>query len=146
MGNKSLGLVIGAFLMAFGQLSFAGQASDNAREHFNLIGNGDVGSLMSGYTSGAVLNWVGGPLDGSYASPDAIRSLWEKFSKAQGTLKVSVDKLEESANPKGSTITANVKFEGKVPISVRYVLVYRDGKIVSETWQVDPNLMVGALY
>lgn len=146
MQNRALGLFVAVFAMVFGQSAFAGPAADSAREHFNSIGSGDVGTLMAGYTSGAVLNWIGGPLDGSYASPDAIRSLWEKFSKAQGTLKVSVDKLEESANPKGSTITANVKFEGKAPISVRYVLVYRDGKIVSETWQVDPNLMVGALY
>lgn len=146
MRNGALRLLVAVFSIVLGQPAFAGPAADNAREHFNLIGNGEVGSLMTGYNSGAVLNWVGGPLDGNYASSDAIRSLWEKFSKAQGTLKVSVDKLEESSNPKGSTITANVKFEGKASVTVRYVLVYREGKIVSETWQVDPNLMVGAVY
>jgi hypothetical protein len=65
--------------------------------------------------------------------------------KAQGPLKVTVETLEESVNPKGSTVTANVLFVGKAPIKVRYVLVYRDNMIVSETWQIDPKLAVGAL-
>ncbi len=34
---------------------------------------------------------------------------------------VSVDKLEESSNPKGSTVSANVEFEGKAPVKVRHV-------------------------
>jgi hypothetical protein len=29
---------------------------------------------------------------------------------------------------------------GKNSIKVRYVLTYRDGKIASEVWQIDPNL------
>lgn len=29
-----------------------------------------------------------------------------------------------------------------MPIKVRYVLTYREGKIVSETWQIDPKLNV----
>ena len=36
-------------------------------------------------------------------------------------MKVSVDKLEESSNPKGSTVSANVEFEGKAPVKVRHV-------------------------
>ena len=51
--------------------------------------------------------------------------------------------LEESANPKGSTVTANVLFVGKAPIKVRYVLVYRDNMIVAETRQIDPKLAIG---
>ena len=34
-------------------------------------------------------------------------------------MKVSVDKLEESSNPKGSTVSVNVEFEGKAPLKVR---------------------------
>ena len=99
-----------------------------------------------GYADNAQFNWVGGPLDGTYASADAIRGVWEKFTKSVGPLKVSVDRLEESANPKGSTVSANVQFEGKMPIKVRYVLTFREGKIVSETWQIDPKLAVAATY
>ena len=36
-------------------------------------------------------------------------------------MKVSVDKLEESSNPKGSTVSANVEFEGKAPVKVGHV-------------------------
>jgi hypothetical protein len=119
--------------------------ADDAKTHFQAIGSGDLAMVMGGYAGNAQFNWVGGPLDGIYASSDAIRGVWEKFTKSQGPLKVSVDKLEESANPKGSTVSANVQFEGKAPIKVRYVLTFREGKIVSETWQIDPKLAVGAL-
>ena len=125
--------------------SFAAPA-DDARAHFQAIGAGDVAVIMRGYADTAQLNWVGGPLDGTYTSADAIRGAWEKLAKSQGPLKVSVDKLEESANPKGSTVSANVQFDGKAPIKVRYVLTFREGKIVSETWQIDPKLAVVATY
>lgn len=97
---------------------------------------------MRAYADQAQLNWVGGPLDGTYATTDAIRGTWEKFGKAVGPLKLTIGSIEESANPKGSTVSANVVFEGKMPIKVRYVLTYREGKIVSETWQIDPKLNV----
>ena len=125
--------------------SFAAPA-DDARAHFQAIGAGDLSVVMRGYADNAQFNWVGGPLDGTYASADAIRGVWEKFTKSVGPLKVSVDKLEESANPKGATVSANVQFDGKMPIKVRYVLTFREGKIVSETWQIDPKLAVAATY
>lgn len=125
--------------------SFAGP-SDDARTHFQAIASGDLQIVMRGYADNARFEWIGGPLDGSYATPAAIRGVWAKFTGAQGPLKLSVDKLEESANPKGATVSANVQFEGKAPIKVRYVLTFRDGKIVSETWQIDPKLAVAAAY
>ncbi|MBC7940536.1 MAG: nuclear transport factor 2 family protein [Chitinophagaceae bacterium] len=121
----------------------AGQAANDATTHFQAIATGDVSVLMRGYNDAAQLQWLGGPLDGSYAGAPAIRGVWEKLGKAQGPLKVTVESLEESANPKGATVTANVLFVGKAPIKVRYVLVYRDNLIVSETWQVDPKLAIG---
>ncbi len=119
---------------------------DDARTHFQAIGSGDVPVLMRGYADGAQLTWVGGPLDGSYATHDAIRGVWAKFTQSQGPLKVGIAQLEESANPKGATVSANIVFEGKTPIKVRYVLTYREGKIVSETWQIDPKLAAVAAY
>lgn len=116
--------------------------SDNARTHFQAIASGDTQIVMRAYADQAQLNWVGGPLDGTYATTDAIRGTWEKFGKAVGPLKLTIGSIEESANPKGSTVSANVVFEGKQPIKVRYVLTYREGKIVSETWQIDPKLNV----
>lgn len=135
-----------ACAIVFAATSVIAAPADDARTHFQAIGAGDLAVVMRGYADNAQFNWVGGPLDGTYASPAAIQGVWEKFTKSAGPLKVSVDKLEESANPKGSTVSANVQFEGKAPIKVRYVLTFREGKIVSETWQIDPKLAVAAAY
>lgn len=126
-------------LAALATPAFAGPAEE-AQKHFQAIAAGDLAALSSAYADGARLEWVGGPLDGSYAGPAAIQAVWEKFAKAQGPLTLAVDRLEESANPKGTTVSANVQFTGKAPIKVRYVLTYRDGKIAAETWQIDPKL------
>ena len=120
--------------------------SDDARTHFQAIASGDTQIVMRAYADQAQLNWVGGPLDGTYTTADAIRATWDKFGKAAGPLKLSIGQIEESANPKGATVSANVVFEGKMPIKVRYVLTYREGKIVNETWQIDPKLAVAAAY
>lgn len=111
-----------------------------ARQHFAAIAAGNVDQLMQGYAEQASFEWVGGPLDGHYAGTAAIRKLWEKFSASQGPLKVSIARLDSADNPKGSTVTADVRFEGKSPIMVRYVLVYRDEHIVGEVWQIAPKL------
>jgi hypothetical protein len=47
---------------------------------------------------------------------------------------------QNSRRRKGTTVTANVVFAGANTIKVRYALVYRDGKLVNEIWQIDPNL------
>ncbi|GAC1410758.1 MAG: hypothetical protein NVSMB6_11470 [Burkholderiaceae bacterium] len=124
--------------------AMASPATDAAQVHFSAVGANDIAVLMRGYADNAQLNWIGGPLDGTYTGPDAIQGAWVKFGKAVGPLKVTVNNLEESANPKGSTVSADVQFEGKMPIKVRYVLTYRDGKLVNETWQIDPKLTVAA--
>ena len=141
---KTLSLTACAAAMLFVASAASATPTDDAKTHFQAIGSGDLLIVMRGYADNAQFNWVGGPLDGTYASSDAIRGVWEKFTQSQGPLKVSVDKLEESVNPKGSTVSANVQFEGKAPIKVRYVLTFREGKIVSETWQIDPKLAVAA--
>ena len=120
--------------------------TDDARTHFQAVASGDTQVVMRAYADPAQLNWVGGPLDGTYATTDAIRTTWDKFGKAAGPLKLTIGQIEESANPKGATVSANVVFEGKVPIKVRYLLTFRDGKIVNETWQIDPKLAVAAAY
>lgn len=118
----------------------ASPASEAAQVHFSAIGAGDTAVIMRGYADTAQLTWVGGPLDGMYVGADAIRATWEKFGKAAGPGQVTVQALEESANPKGSTIVANVQFDGKTQVKVRYVLTYRDAKLVNEIWQIDPKL------
>lgn len=120
--------------------ALAGTAADGARQRIEQIATGKINDLAAAYGDKAVLQWVGGPLDGAYASPAEIKEVWTKFVKGQGALKASVSNLAESANPMGSTVTANVVFTGQNTIKVRYAVVYRAGKLVNEVWQVDPNL------
>ncbi|MFO1372262.1 MAG: nuclear transport factor 2 family protein [Candidatus Competibacteraceae bacterium] len=128
-----------ALLLAAG-VALAGPAGDSAQAHFRAIASGQVEHLLTQYADNATLEWVGGPLDGRYAGKAALGEVWGKFAKAQGELTVKISNVQEGANPKGATVTANVVFSGKSDIKVRYVLTYRDGKIVGEVWQIDPNL------
>jgi hypothetical protein len=121
--------------------AIAGPASEAARMHFSAIGDGDIPTVMLGYDHKAQLNWIGGSLAGAYNGIENIRAAWEKFSQSAGPLQVNVGKLEESLTPKGETVLANVQFDGKTSIKVRYALTYRQGKLISETWQVDPKLV-----
>lgn len=132
-----------ATLLSIATLVSAAPA-DDATAHFKAIAAGNVDQIMMGYGDNAVLQWVGGPLDGAYVGNDKIRETWSKFAKANAPLEMSATKLEESANPKGTTVTANVEFKGKATIKVRYVLIYREGKLVDEVWQIDPKLMTAA--
>jgi len=129
-------------------LSGAAKAAplDDARQHFAAIGEGQLAQLAESYTSDSRLYWIGGPLDGVYTGADEIAAVWQKFTQSQGALKVAVDRLEEAGNPMGSTVTADVQFEGKQKIKVRYVLTYRAGKLLAETWQIAPGLKMGAAY
>lgn len=118
--------------------------SDDARAHFTAVAAGNVDTIMEQYTDKATFQWVGGPLNGAYSGAHAIRAVWVKFAKAAAPLQADVSNLDTNANAKGTTVTANVVFKGKKAIKVRYVLLYRDGKLVNEIWQIDPKL--GASY
>ncbi|HAO33231.1 MAG TPA: nuclear transport factor 2 family protein [Candidatus Competibacter sp.] len=138
--HPSIQLSLTPALLLAASTALAGPAADNAQSHFRAIAGGQVESVLAHYTDSAALEWVGGPLDGRYAGKPALNGVWNTFAKAQGQLAFKVSDLRESANPKGATVTANVVFSGKNTIKVRYVLTYRDGKIASEVWQIDPNL------
>lgn len=144
MNMKTMSSAMG-ILMMVSTAALAGPA-DDARKHFEAIGAGHLEQLSSGYGADSRLYWIGGPLDGVYDGAEAIGTVWQKFTQSQGPLKVSVEKLEEAVNPKGATVTANVQFEGKQKIKVRYVLTYRDGKLLAETWQIAPDLTMGSSY
>lgn len=128
-----------ALIMALSSAAFAGPGED-AQAHFKAVAEGKMDELMKGYADDAVLHWVGGPLDGVYSGSAEVRKAWSKFMQAQGPLTLTVGNVATSANPKGATVTADVEFKGKAPIKVRYVLLYRDGRLVNEIWQIDPNL------
>lgn len=119
--------------------AFAKMAPD-AQMHFKAIASGKVSRIMSQYAPDATFLWVGGPLNGSYTGKKAIRSVWKKFSHAVGKTTEKTSDIVVGTNAKGMTVTADVKFIGKKTIPVRYVLAYRNGKIVDEIWQIAPNL------
>lgn len=138
---RTLSLYFATAAFALSTAGFAAPA-DDAQRHFQAIAAGKVDDIMAAYSEKANFEWVGGPLNGTYAGKDAIRGVWTKFAKANAPLDVKVAKLEQSANPAGATVTANVEFKGKNTIKVRYVLHYRDGKLTNEVWQIDPKLTV----
>lgn len=112
-------------------------SSDDARTHFQAIASGDTQIVMGAYADQAQLNWVGGPLDGTYTGPE-IAATWAKFAKAQTGLKATVVDMRESTNPKGATVVADVVFANDNKIPVRYVMMFREGKLTDEIWQIDP--------
>lgn len=116
--------------------------TDDANAHFKAIAAGNVDQIMQGYADNSVFQWVGGPLNGTYTSNDKIKEIWSKFAKVNAPLELAVSNVEESTNTSGSTVTASLELKGKATIKVRYVLVYRDGKLVNEVWQIDPKLAV----
>ena len=120
--------------------ALAGPAADKAQAHIDAIARGDVATVTAVYGSDTTFQWVGGPLDGTYSGMDKIKDVWGKFAKAQGPLKASVANMLESANPKGATVVANVTLAGQNTIKVRHVMLFREDKLVAESWQIDPNL------
>lgn len=114
--------------------------SDVATDHINAVAAGDVDKVMASYGESAVFQWVGGPLDGVYNGRQAIKGVWSKFAKGNAPLTAKIEQVSASSNPKGSTVSANVTFSGKKTIKVRYIQLYRDGKLVTEIWQIDPML------
>ena len=131
--------LVPAALIGLAVPALAGPAADMAQAHIAAIAKGDVAAITAGTAPNAALHWVGGPLDGTYAGVDAQKGVWAKFTAAQGEQKAAVSDLAEAANPKGATVTANVVFAGKNNVKVRYVMLYTDGKLSDEIWQVDPN-------
>jgi YVTN family beta-propeller protein len=113
-------------------------ASAMAQKRWQAIARGDLAVVMAGYGVNPVLHWVGGPLNGDYTGIEAINTVWSKFTKAQAPLKVQVNNLQEIAGPGGSRIvTADTIFSnGKAMIPVTYRLVFVEGKVTEETWQI----------
>jgi SnoaL-like domain len=136
---RTLSLCLAAAALAVSTATFADAAAD-AQNHFQAIAAGYIDDVMAAYSGDARFEWVSGPLNGNYVGAKSIHQVWTKFAKVNGPLEVKVTNLEESANPAGATVTANVEFKGKKPIKVRYVLLYRSGKLIDEIWQIDPKL------
>ena len=110
--------------------------------HLQAIAAGDVEALMRDYREGAFLDWIGGPLDGRYRGKAAIREVWKKWVAANGGMPRTVrfGKIEQQANPNGTTLQARAEYSGKTSVKVWHVLVYREGELATEIWQIAPKM------
>ncbi|MDJ0390948.1 nuclear transport factor 2 family protein [Roseomonas sp. E05] len=127
------------------QVSPAAQQPGSARAlavaRLQAIAQGDIEAIQRGYADDAILQWVGGPLDGVYQGRAQLAAPWQRFAAAQGVLHATFGASSESANPRGATVITPVIFVGQGgTIKVRHVVVIRGGQVVDEIWQVDPAL------
>lgn len=117
----------------------AAPAREVAARRAQAIAGNDVTGAMADYAPDAVLHWVGGPLDGTYAGTERIESVWTRFAAAQGPMRLDTVAATFSANPRGATLAADATFTGAAAVKVRHVQTIRDGRVVNEVWQVDPG-------
>jgi ketosteroid isomerase-like protein len=127
--------------------AWAGPLDERAADaHLKAIATGDVDALMQGYGDDPLVDWVGGPLDGRYRGRDAVREMWKKFAAANDNLPRSLQHgaITQNANPKGATVTTLAEYAGAKSgsVRVRHVFIYRDGRLVTELWQIDPSATV----
>lgn len=134
---RSVVLAAAAVFFANVPNASAGVDSIRAEAYFNAIAGGNPETITSFYADNAEFHWIGGPLAGVYKGKKEIRQLWEKFTKSAGDIKHDVLELSESLNGKVSTVTARVNLIGPKEVPVKFIMMFQEGKIVSEIWQVD---------
>lgn len=126
-------------------LAVAGPLDEKKAEaHLKAVANGDLAGVMADYAPDARVDWVGGPLDGLYAGKEAIQDVWKKFFDANDgkPRKLELGKIESYADVKGASVEAGTSFGGKTPVKVWHLMVYRDGVMSTEIWQVSPKLKI----
>ncbi|MDO9467917.1 MAG: nuclear transport factor 2 family protein [Thiobacillus sp.] len=131
--------------LTFASLAVAGPLDEKkAAAHLQAVAAGDVEALMRDYAEDVSIEWVGGPLDGRYRGRAAVREVWHKFAAQNDgqPRPARFGKIEQFAHPQGVTLTASAEYGGKTTVRVRHVLVYRDGELTSEVWQIAPALKV----
>lgn len=116
-----------------------------AEAHLKAIAEGNVEAVLADCADDIYMDWVGGPLDGRYTGKAAVRAVWTKFVAANDgqPRPVRLGKLAAYANPKGVTLETEAEYGGKTPVKARHVLVYRDGVLNTEIWQIAPAIKLG---
>lgn len=116
-----------------------------ADAHLKAIAASNVEAMMADYADDAYMDWVGGPLDGRYRGKAEIREVWKKFVAANDgqPRPARFGKLSAHANPKGASVRAEAEYGGKTPVKAWHVLVYRDGVLNTELWQIAPAIKLG---
>jgi hypothetical protein len=116
-----------------------------ADAHLKAIAAGNVDALMIDYADDAYVDWIGGPLDGRYRGKVEIRAMWTKFVAANDgqPRPARLGKLSVYTNPKGASLATEAEYGGKTPVKAWHALVYRDGALTTEIWQIAPAIKVG---
>ncbi len=130
----------------FSLVATAGPLEEKKAEaHLKAVAAADVEALMGNYAEDAYMDWVGGGLEGRYRGKAAIREVWNKWSALNDgkPRQARVGKLSQYANPKGVAVAAEAEYIGKATARAWHVLVYREGEITTEIWQVAPAIKVG---
>lgn len=126
--------------MALALPAFAGKLDEaRAKAHVEAIAAGDLDAVMRDYSDNAFMEWVGGPLDGQYQGKEAMLAMWKKFFAINDgkPRPAKFGEIEAYSNAKGASIETTVEYDGKVPLKVWHVFVYRDGMLVAEIWQIE---------
>jgi hypothetical protein len=137
-------LVLGAVLSLLTLQTLAGPLDEALfRKHLAAIANGQLDAVQGNYAPQALLDWVGGNLEGRYSGAEAIGKLWRTFHERRQPMQITVDSIESHANDKGATVIASVIYKSTdATTKVRQIITLRDGRIHTEIWQIAPALVV----
>ena len=138
-------LIASVMLLMATQFALAGPLDEaKAKEHLDAVAAGNLDVLMRDYADDAYMDWIGGPLDGRYHGKEAIRAVWKKFIAANTgqPRPAKFGKLKAYTNPAGTSVEAEAEYGGAKPNKVWHVLVYRDGDLTTEIWQIAPAIQV----
>jgi hypothetical protein len=115
------------------------------RKHLAALAGGQLDSVQSAYATDALLDWVGGNLEGRYSGAESIGKLWRTFHERRKPLQITIDSIESHANDKGATVIASVIYKStEATTKVRQIVTLREGRIHTEIWQIAPALAVKA--
>jgi len=139
---RFLAIVVCSLLFGLIQAQAGPLDEARAKAHLQAVAAGDMDALMRDYPADAYLDWVGGPLEGRYRGKEAIGEVWKKFIAGNHgkPRPARLGKLESYGNPKGTAFAVAAEYGGEKPVKVWHVLVYRDGELTTEIWQIAPAI------
>lgn len=145
MKRLAFGAAASVAMLVGAQSAFAGDMAPEAAPmidaHIQAIASAPAGDLSAQYAPDARLEWVGGPLDGSYKGAELIEGAWRKFASGRGDMTADVKDVVVAKNSDGRTVIATIVFRGERAVPARLITTYRGEEITSEIWQIDPALL-----
>ena len=138
-------LAMAVLPFCFGHAALAGPLDEaKARAHLDAVAAGNLDVLMRDYPDDAYMDWVGGPLEGRYHGKAAIKAVWEKWIAVnKGKPRpVTFGKLSAMGNKTGTSLETRAEYGGVLPVKVWHALVYRDGELDTEIWQIAPAMQM----